>query len=225
MAMKKGAWTGADQRKNPRKLVLREKRLAAELTLADVAKHLDISQHQYSRYELNPERLRRDQLAKLSRLFDCTIEELVDDGQNAIIDPIAGTRRTLPVFSMLGRGTQMGSQVGTIAPRSAVSVQAYAVAAPDDSMADTKGPRAIHQGDWCVVDPAEAPAPGDVVHAVDPHTGAHLLRFFIPLHPTNPRAPGFVLRAASAAHDEIYVSAKDAKKVVRGKVVERHTLY
>lgn len=113
-------------------------------------------------------------------------------------------------------------QVAELAPQMPVSTKSYAVEAPDDALRGG-GDKDLRRGEWAIVDPHRQPAAGDLVHAVDPATGAHVLRVFVPLHPTNPRAPGALLRAATGAtHDEIFVGADDSdaiKGVIVGKQV------
>jgi SOS-response transcriptional repressor LexA len=90
----------------------------------------------------------------------------------------------------------------------------------DDALTNL-GAKSIYPGDWCVVDPQEPPKPGDVVHAVDPETDLTVLRIFRPLHPSNPRAPGYILAASTPGFDEIYVPGHIG---IQGVVVEKRSL-
>ncbi|WP_296203188.1 helix-turn-helix transcriptional regulator [uncultured Hyphomicrobium sp.] len=207
------------------KIGLKERRRLAGLIQADVAKHLGLSISQYSRYEADPTSLTGDKIAILARLFACSQEDII-----GTVDPqkgssvIASVRRTVPVYALnIGWGDDMQEAVGEYAPTGEVSVDAYAVEQTDDTMSH-EGQKSIWRGDWAVVEPTIEPQSGNIVHYVDPKTGESLLRIFQPLHPTNPRAPGFMLRCADPNVDDIYVPQRQASKAIRGVVTERRTL-
>ena len=70
---------------------------------------------------------------------------------------------------------------------------------PDNSMRSERGGAgSFEQDDWLVIDPAVPPAMGKIVHAVDPSTHEHVIRRYVPLHTSDARAPGYVLRPANA---------------------------
>jgi hypothetical protein len=218
----KKLWTARDQKANPRHLPIRDKREALALRLADVAPVLGLSVEHYSRKELNPELFRAEELRALAKLFSCDVDSLLAGGSNVVA--LGAMRRTVPVFAFRRSDDVLSERrkIGEYAPTQAVSTEAYALEVPDNTMAG--GPKPIAQGDWVVIDPSLELRPGDLVHALDPATGEDLVRIYAPLHPSNPRAPGFTLRAASPDVDEIYISAAD-RELVKGRVRERRVVF
>jgi SOS-response transcriptional repressor LexA len=206
-------WSARDQKANPKRLIVREKREAAGLILGAIAKHLGMGVHQYSRLELNPERFKAKHYQVLAQLFSCSVNDLVEPG-DVEVNPVASTRRTVPVYDV-SNGTM--DRIGELAPSFEVGGNAYAIEVPNDAMAVGPG-KVLPAGCWAIIDPGKTPKPGDIVHALDPDTGEHILRQYTPLHPSNARAPGAMLRAYSKTVDEIYVSAKQAK-AIKGVVV------
>lgn len=161
------------------------------------------------------------QLNKLASLFGCTVDELTDPATKPDGPAIVAMRRVAPVYEIKGQGMDTLSQVGEFDPGKNVGLDAYGLVVPDDAMAG--GEKQLRRGDTARIDKGAQPSPGDLVHAIDPSTGAHIIRQYAPLHPSNPRAPGFMLRAANPLFDEIYVAAIDAdclQGVVRGKYVD-----
>ena len=61
----------------------------------------------------------------------------------------------------------------------------------------------VNDGDHLVIDRATPPAAGKVVLATHPATGERVVRFFEPLQPNDPRAPGFILRAENVSYADI----------------------
>jgi SOS-response transcriptional repressor LexA len=77
-------------------------------------------------------------------------------------------------------------------------------------------------GDLVLIDKSATPAPGKIVLATAPRTGEYVLRYFSPLHPSDPRAPGFILRAANQSYPEI-VTTKQYPGYVFGVARKRVT--
>ncbi len=204
---------------------IRELREAAGLTQGDVARRLNISVSQYSRYESNPGRIRAEMVAQICQILGISQRELSNVSDLANVIPLAAPRRVVRVYAIEGVVRVSGIResartIGEYSPSSMVSSDAYAVVAFDDALTNL-GPKSIYPGDWCVVDPSETPKPGDVVHAVDPHTDLTLLRIYRPLHPSNARAPGYILAATTPGFDEIYVPGRGG---IEGVVVEKRAI-
>jgi len=201
---------------------LRDRRAAAKLTQTDVAKFLGLSTSQYSRYESSPHMIKMGVARKLATLFNCEPGE-ISGLSPAPGDKLATYRRIVIVYD-LSRTGEKRAQVGEYAPSTAVSREAYGIQVSGDAMVGTNGRHAICDGDWLVIDPLVEPKPGSIVHAIDPSTGEEIIRLYIPLHPSNPRAPGFILRAANAAYDEILISSDHEKPAILGVAVERRSV-
>lgn len=206
---------------------LREIRESAGLRQSDVAKVLGMSTAQYSRYESGKSKLLIAQARSIAEVLGCRIEDIVstkeEGASNVIVPRFASTRRTIPVFSLAREfdvRSATAEKIDDYSPTSSVSIEAYAVQASDDALANN-GRTSIFMGDWCVIDPSVQPNPGDVVLAIDQATGRRVLRIYRPLHPSNPRAPGYILAATAPGIDEIYVSGHDG---IEGVVVEKRSL-
>lgn len=203
------------------KIDIRERRKVAGIRQEEMAKHLGISVAQYSRMERNVERIRGEHLRKIAEVLGCTTDDITGRSSADTTDSKVSVRRTISVLSQSRSSWRGGmlEKVGEYAPTSKVSTNAYAVEVDTDDMSGDSR-RALNKGDWVVVDPAIEPVQGDCVHAIDLATDENIFRFFHHLHPTNPRAPGFVLRALNPMVDEIYVRGDQARDVLLGTVTE-----
>ncbi|MGE0699085.1 MAG: helix-turn-helix domain-containing protein [Hyphomicrobiaceae bacterium] len=195
-----------------RRLIIRELREAAKLDQKALADALGLSVSQYSRKERHPERFRGPELITLAAVLGVGSDQLLDDASHPGIS-MASFRRTVPVQQLTNRSRTH------VAPTSDVSTMAYAIEMKDGSLEG--GRRPICKGDYCIIDPSVPPSPGKPVHALDPATGEHIIRLFSPLHPTNPRAPGFLLKATAPEFDDIFIKAEQADHI-KGSVVEVH---
>lgn len=209
------------------KISIRERRKAAGLVQGEVAKALDVSTAQYSRYERDPSSMKIDKLRALADFFGCSVDDLVgDDGEGIELSPFSTVRRTVAVYSQAKSDWRGGVliKVGEFSPTKEVSSEAYAIQVDTDDMVANDW-KSLPPGSWLVVDPKVQPSPGDTVHAIDEATDDNVIRIYQPLHPSNPRAPGFLLKAANPALDDIYVSADDAPKVLLGTVIEARVVF
>ena len=209
------------KRSASRVLLIRQMRESAGLNLKDVAPLLGLSQSAYSRKELAPENFRSEELQLLSQFFNVPIGALVDPSEASTVS-LGSFKRVVPVYAMRKARESEREQIGQYAPTAPAFVEAYALEVTDDTMAD--GARSLRRGDWCVIDPASEIRPGDIVHAIDPATGMDVLRTYSPLHPSNPRAPGILLKASAPSVDDIYVPSKDAS-CIKGRVMERRSVF
>ena len=78
----------------------------------------------------------------------------------------------------------------------------------------------VNIGDVLHIDPEILPTPGKIVVAKAAETGDFVVRFFEPLQPSDPRAPGFILRAENASYAEI-VSTNTSPCRIVGVAVRR----
>lgn len=209
------------------KISIRERRKAAGLVQGEVARALGVSTAQYSRYERDLASVKIEKLRALAEFFGCSVDELVgDDGQGIELSPFSTVRRTVTVYSQAKSDWRDGVhvKVGEFAPTKEVSSEAYAIQVDTDDMVANDW-KSLPPGSWLVVDPSVQPSPGDTVHALDEAMGDNVIRIYQPLHPSNPRAPGFMLKAASASIDDIYVSADDGPNVLLGTVIEARVIF
>jgi SOS-response transcriptional repressor LexA len=160
---------------------------------------------------------------KLATLFNCEPGD-ISGVAPASGDKLATYRRIVIVYHLKKRPDEGKREAGEYAPSSAVSREAYAIEVSGDAMAGPTNRQSVFDGDWLVIDPLVEPKPGSIVHAIDPSTGEEIVRLYIPLHPSNPRAPGFILRAANAAYDEILISSDHEKPAILGVAVERRSV-
>lgn len=181
---------------------LKKLRREAGLTQHDLGKLLGVSTSQANRYEAHPERLTQAHLAKLARAFGLTVDDIVA----AIGQDTTGPRLASSVRAVIIRTITAGMLCDTdqTAPFAwACSFHAMAIISPDTSMAPLVAP-----SDLVLIDPAIQPKAGSVVLAKLPVTGEHALRTFTPLHPTDPRAPGYTLRARDGVSPEVTASGQ-----------------
>ena len=194
---------------------IEDARKAAHMTLEDcgkiIGKHFSVYQRKEKSGRFHP-----DELLALSRAFACDIHCITGSAGSAdSAETDLSHGRTVAVLALKGRSVD---RISSITITESVSTRAYGVAIQDGAMEDLSR-RGLWEGDVVVVDPAVQPRSGDIVHAVDPSSGAHVIRRFLPLHPSNPRATGFALISASKAFDDILVSEINADSI-RGTVVE-----
>lgn len=73
-----------------KELRLKEYRISLNMTQSEVAKHMNITQSAYSLWELGKRVPDAHQLLKLSKLFNCTPNDLfgIDGALSAAIDPL-----------------------------------------------------------------------------------------------------------------------------------------
>lgn len=177
---------------------LRDFRLSAGLTLAQVAKSMNVNQSTYQKLETGALRLRMEHLITLASLYNCTIDELVNVKSN--VSALASVGRALPV-----REIRDGKLVDTgevMHIDDTASVEAFALRPGDDSMS----PR-INEYDLLVIEPTVAPKPGSIVIA-HCYTGEHVVRKYTPLHPSDRMAPGYTLRPENSGFPEITEGGK-----------------
>jgi DNA-binding XRE family transcriptional regulator len=200
------------------------------LTQEQAGKYIGLSVFTYNRRELTRS-FRIKELTGLATLFGVPIEELIRAQQGGSDDSrttpaLGATVRVVGVYKPK-RGMMQAAErelVSNYAPTTEVSESAYAIEVEDDAMVDASNPRrSIFAQDWCVIEPTRAPTARDIVLAEDPMTGDEVLRQYIPLHPSNERAPGYILRAVAPGYDEIYVAGTSTEAIL-GVVIEKRTL-
>lgn len=81
----------------------------------------------------------------------------------------------------------------------------FAIVAPDDAMLGADPRRVICCGDVLIGDREMKPVAGDIVVARDPISGIGIIRTYCPLHPSDARAPGYVLKAAHPGFVDVLV--------------------
>jgi transcriptional regulator with XRE-family HTH domain len=193
-------------------MTLRERRKKAGLSQGDVASKMGLSIAQYSRLEGDPTRMRLDQAQKAAHILGCDLNDILATTTTGAI--LASSTRTISVYRRgavpVSGEVSMLQSVGTMAPTEDVSIDSYAIEIDDDAL---NGPQAgshnLKSGDWVVVDPSLTPQNGDLVHAVDPSGNETVIRRFVPLHPSNPRAPGYLLKSYNPDYDEIVAPGTD----------------
>ena len=195
---------------------VRELRIAAKLKLKDMGQLLGVDTSTYQRHERSGT-FQADRIAVIAKTFGVQVEEITGGAQTR---SLAGrVTRSLPIMSIALK-PEMHHEIGICYPKRPISTKAYAVEMPDNSMQSGRGGAgSFEQGDWLIVDPAAPLRMGSIVHAVDPTTDENLIRRYMPLHVSDPRAPGFVLKSANSDYPDIYVSAR-YKNAVLGVVIE-----
>lgn len=175
-------------------------RRQAGIRAKELAKLLGISESQYSRHEAAGS-FKMPQLKIIAAALNCPIDALSGDATSSPGPMLARLARTFPAFEIIGG--ELAAMGFDISDDAEVSVEAMFVTVPDNAMA----PR-IMAGDRVLVDPAAQPTPGRIVLAEAPMTREVIFRMYAPLHPSDPRAPGYFLRALDPAFTEV-ISTRD----------------
>lgn len=211
MARKKASIRGTTGGAHPNNLrALRA--LGKGIRQEDIGEVLGISKSQVSRYEKGNAKLTGEQLQKLAQFFGVAIADILG-GSGPAIPPRMALNRAYPVKRI--EGEVLVDTAETARFEADAGVKAFVIAMPDNSME----PRII-RGDPILVDPAAKLEPGCVVLARAPRTGEVMVRFYRPLHTSDPRAPGFTLVAANPSFPET-VSTKSSRGDIEGRVVKR----
>ena len=195
---------------------VRELRIAAQLKLKDMGELLGVDTSTYQRHERSGT-FQADRIAVIAKVFGVPLEEITGEPRTRSL--ASRITRALPIMSIALK-PEMHHEVGICYPKRSISTKAYAVEMPDNSMQSGRGGAgSFEQGDWLIVDPSAPLRTGSIVHAVDPTTDENLVRRYVPLHVSDLRAPGFILKSANSDYPEIYVSARH-KNTVLGVVIE-----
>lgn len=187
-----------------------ELRQKAGLTQEQVAAHLGMTYSSYSRMEKRPERIRTDRLLVLAALFGVPVGDLVGSSDAPTLGAYG---RAFEVMCVTPDGLSLDRTGEVIHFTAAVSVQAYALKVTSRDMACK-----VKTGDIVLVDPARHPDPGDVVVAKAPLTGDIVIRFYTPLHPTDPQGAGFVLRSRNPNASPIFCPPDP--NIIQGTVIQ-----
>lgn len=194
---------------------MRMRREAAGLTQGEMGDLIGISGAQYSRYERAPETMTVGLANVIAKTLGCNILDLVNPSQLAAISgaTLVEPRRTVPVIAVkdvamfVKEGPKAVSVAKTFSPHVETSAKSFAVIMPDRSMEiPNGGTKTINFGDTVCFDPSVVPLPGNIVVAVDPASNLTVIRLYYPLHPTDARSPGYLLKAGNPEFPEIYVS-------------------
>jgi len=191
-------------------------REGAHLSQQEIAEKLGISVSTYSRLEKRPERMRTDRAIVLAKLFGVEVSEIQEGDYEG--HQMAATGRAVPVHRIAaGKLEDTGKHQIYVfdLPGSAITV-----IVPDASMEP-----ACCEGDLILINPEIEPTPGRTVLANSPVTDEAVLRSYAPLHPTDERAPGFILRAVNSSYPEITATADRPGQIVGVATHRTHEMH
>ncbi len=187
---------------------LKDVRVAAGLTQDAVAKAMGMGTPHYNRLETGALRLRVEHLLKLYEIYNVPLDDFLFEPNT----PAIGKGRWIRVCEIDdGQLVQTTEVFG--APND-TSTDAIVVVMPDDSMMPK-----IAQNDRLLIEPAHAPGPGSVVLA-KVSTGEYVVRRFTPLHSSDPRGNGYILRPNNVDYPEI-IEKKSGKGNILGVLLIR----
>lgn len=154
-------------------------------TAADAARAFGWNENTYRSHESGIRGVPRQSIVKYARAFKVSVDWLLTgrvDGMPPLTHSVA--IRHLPLFdaAILPRSkfqleeavTGVASGAALAVPISLAGERSFAVKMPDDSMMG--GLKNIHKGDWIIVDPDYAHAPGSYVLVYDPVLQQHTIR-------------------------------------------------
>lgn len=189
-----------DPRRHSRMRELRENLGFMQSEMAD---KVGISVSQYSRYELRPDAIPQRRLHQIAQVLGVKPSELIDAEHEADASVATGHMfNAVPVFEL--RDGKLADDPATqVAPSFPYRPDGIGVLITDDSMD-------IPPGSILIGSTNAEPANGNLVLARDPGTDNHVVRRYVPLHPSSPMAPGYRLLADNPMYDEATATGKDA---------------
>jgi transcriptional regulator with XRE-family HTH domain len=188
----------------------KQARIAAGLIQKAAADALGMKNSHLSKIEAGKIKASPTLLNQMAILYGTTVDDLLGGiGEGLVYARPGRAVRIMQMHTDLMETTEFAHVQGE------ASMQAFAVRVTDDSMAPD-----LRAGDTVIIDPAVQPSPGRFVVARPGDGEQIVLRKWSPLHTSDPRAPGFVLRPVNTDYPEIVCSSNTAS--VLGVATEYH---
>lgn len=205
---------------------IKEHRTQAGINQKTIADRLGLSISQYSRIERAPENANLGQLRTIATVLGVPLADILDDGSNTVLsDGLTVTRLylSLPVLETsevrnLG-ALKKNDDREYLAPAQNLSTDCFWTIVKGNENSPS-----LESGDRACWSPSANIAPGDIVIASDDQTTEVVIGRYYPLHPTNPDAPGFVIKPIAAPHGEARFS-KGHPGQVHGRLMERRQMF
>lgn len=189
---------------------IKELRKKAGINQQVIAERLALSVGHYSRIERAPEKATLSQLRIIASALGVALADLLDDYSEVVLaDGVTVTRLylSLPVleYSEMRNASAIPKNPNReyLAPAENLSADCYWTKIDNNDNAPL-----LEVGDKACWSPSATLSPGDVALASDDITSEVVIGRYYPLHPTNPDAPGFVIKPIAAPGGEARFTKK-----------------